>query len=84
MADWHARRIATGATYRQGGDGDTGYVVRNVLRLTKATKAATGKVVEFHLTVAEARQMAALLLEKADVAEQYNRDAGYRIDLPRD
>lgn len=84
MADWYARRVRTALTFRLNGTPDTGYVVRTVLRLTKATKAALGRDVELHLTVAEARDMARQLLEYADSAEETNKSAGYLIDLPRD
>lgn len=83
MATWYARRVRTTAGFQSKGDHGTGYIVRTVLRLTAATKAALGRDVELHLTVAEARDMASQLLEFADSAERKNKDVGYRIDLPR-
>jgi hypothetical protein len=83
MASWYSRPVRTTRTFRLNGDSDTGYVVRTVLRLTKATKAATGRDIELQLTAAEARSLAKQLLDQADNAERINHDAGYRIDLPR-
>lgn len=81
---WYSRLIRTTAALRLNGTHDTGYVVRTILRINKGTKAVTGREVELHLTAAEARELAAELIVRAEYAEQTNRIAGYLIDLPRD
>lgn len=78
---WYSKIIRTATTLRLNGDTDTGYVVRAVLRITKGSKSAVGREVDLHLTVAEARALAAELNLRADAAERTNLDAGYRIDL---
>lgn len=78
---WYSKVIHTATALRMNGDRGTGHVVRAVLRITKGAKSVVGREVELHLTVAEARALAAELNIRADVAEETNLDVGYRIDL---
>lgn len=76
---WYSKILFTTVGMRLNGDGDSGYVVRSVLRITKGAKSVVGRDVELHLTVAEARALARDLTERADRADRTNREAGYRI-----